>query len=207
MVSVSSDTFSGRYSQPWRCCSVARRQTLYKIPSAAGSTRQSKPALPSQARRNRLLARPEHRQGSKQSQDQDLAKRLQGRSSPGHVQGGRRRRDAAQPVPHAPWLVDPGSLRTERTTRTSRPGGKRRSSASGPGASSSSTCVDRSGSMLDDDRLTRAKIELRRSVCALQPPQRFEVIFYNDEATPMPGGPLPRPADQPTKTSSRPGST
>ena len=55
--------------------------------------------------------------------------------------------------------------------------------------------VDQSGSMLDDDRLIRAKIELRRSVFALQPPQRFEVIFYNDEATPMPGGPQPRPAD------------
>ena len=59
--------------------------------------------------------------------------------------------------------------------------------------------VDQSGSMIDDDRLTRAKIELRRSVFALQPPQRFEVIFYNDQATPMPGGPLPRPADQRTK--------
>jgi von Willebrand factor type A domain len=59
--------------------------------------------------------------------------------------------------------------------------------------------LDQSGSMLDDDRLTRAKIELRKSVYALQPPQRFEVIFYNDEATPMPGGPLPRSADQATK--------
>ena len=59
--------------------------------------------------------------------------------------------------------------------------------------------VDQSGSMIDDDRLTRAKIELRRSVFALQPPQRFEVIFYNDEATPMPGGPAAPPgrsADQ-----------
>lgn len=59
--------------------------------------------------------------------------------------------------------------------------------------------IDHSGSMIDDDRLTRAKIELRRSVFALQPPQRFEVIFYNHESTPMPGGPLPRPADQKTK--------
>lgn len=59
--------------------------------------------------------------------------------------------------------------------------------------------VDQSGSMIDDDRLTRAKIELRRSIFALQPPQRFEVIFYNDQATPMPGGPLSRPADQRTK--------
>ena len=55
--------------------------------------------------------------------------------------------------------------------------------------------VDQSGSMLNDDRLIRAKIELRRSVFALQPPQRFEVIFYNEEATPMPGGPMSRPAD------------
>ena len=59
--------------------------------------------------------------------------------------------------------------------------------------------VDQSGSMIDDDRLTRAKIELLRSVFALQPPQRFEVIFFNEEATPMPGGPLPRPADLKTK--------
>jgi len=59
--------------------------------------------------------------------------------------------------------------------------------------------VDQSGSMIDDDRLTRAKIELLRTVFALQPPQRFEVIFYNEEATPMPGGPLPRPADLKTK--------
>ena len=55
--------------------------------------------------------------------------------------------------------------------------------------------VDQSGSMIDDDRLTRAKIELLRTIFALQPPQRFEVIFYNEEATPMPGGPQPRPAD------------
>jgi hypothetical protein len=55
--------------------------------------------------------------------------------------------------------------------------------------------LDQSGSMIDDDRLIRAKIELLRSVYALQPPQRFEVIFYDEEATPMPGGPQPRPAD------------
>ncbi len=59
--------------------------------------------------------------------------------------------------------------------------------------------VDQSGSMIDDDRLTRAKIELLRTVFALQPPQRFEVIFYNEEATPMPAGPQPRPADLKTK--------
>ncbi|WP_250847014.1 vWA domain-containing protein [Aquisphaera insulae] len=59
--------------------------------------------------------------------------------------------------------------------------------------------VDQSGSMIDDDRLTRAKIELRHSIFALQPPQRFEVVFYNDTTTPMPGGPIPRPADQRNK--------
>jgi hypothetical protein len=55
--------------------------------------------------------------------------------------------------------------------------------------------VDCSGSMLDDDRLTRATIELRRSVFALQQPQKFEVIFYSNESIPMPGGPIPRTAD------------
>ncbi len=55
--------------------------------------------------------------------------------------------------------------------------------------------VDCSGSMIDDDRLPRATIELRRSVFALREPQRFEVIFYNTEAIPMPGGPAPRSAD------------
>lgn len=59
--------------------------------------------------------------------------------------------------------------------------------------------IDQSGSMIDDDRLTRATIELRRSVFALQSPQRFEVIVYNDESTTMPGGPIPRPADQRNK--------
>jgi hypothetical protein len=55
--------------------------------------------------------------------------------------------------------------------------------------------VDCSGSMLDDDRLTRATIELRKSVMSLQEPQKFEVIFYNNESIPMPGGPRPRTAD------------
>jgi hypothetical protein len=54
--------------------------------------------------------------------------------------------------------------------------------------------VDCSGSMLDDDRLIRAKQELRRSVLGLQLPQRFKVIFYNDQALPMPGD-LPHSAD------------
>ena len=59
--------------------------------------------------------------------------------------------------------------------------------------------VDCSGSMIDDDRLDRAKAELRRSVNALQSPQRFKVIFYNDAPIPMPGE-LPRSADYPSKS-------
>jgi von Willebrand factor type A domain len=58
--------------------------------------------------------------------------------------------------------------------------------------------VDCSGSMDDEDRLDRAKAELRRSVEALQSPQRFKVIFYNDHPVPMPGE-LPKPADYPSK--------
>jgi hypothetical protein len=54
--------------------------------------------------------------------------------------------------------------------------------------------VDCSGSMLDDDRLIRAKAELRRSIDRLQFPQRFFVIFYNDRPIPMLGD-LPRSAD------------
>ncbi|MFO0909578.1 MAG: vWA domain-containing protein [Isosphaeraceae bacterium] len=59
--------------------------------------------------------------------------------------------------------------------------------------------VDCSGSMADEGRLARAKIELRRSIQTLQEPQRFQVIFYNDEAIPMPGG-LPKPADLVSKS-------
>jgi hypothetical protein len=59
--------------------------------------------------------------------------------------------------------------------------------------------VDCSESMIDDDRLPRATIELRRSVFALKEPQRFEVIFYNSESIPMPGGPRPRTADTQAK--------
>jgi hypothetical protein len=59
--------------------------------------------------------------------------------------------------------------------------------------------VDCSGSMIDDDRMPRASIELRRSVFGLREPQRFEVIFYNHESIPMPGGPIPRSADQQAK--------
>ncbi|MDG3003423.1 vWA domain-containing protein [Paludisphaera mucosa] len=59
--------------------------------------------------------------------------------------------------------------------------------------------LDQSGSMIDDDRMSRATIELRKSVAALQSPQQFEVFFYNEEATTMPGGPIPRSADQRNK--------
>lgn len=59
--------------------------------------------------------------------------------------------------------------------------------------------VDCSGSMIDDDRMPRATIELRRSVFGLREPQRFEVIFYNHESIPMPGGPIPRTADEQSK--------
>jgi Mg-chelatase subunit ChlD len=60
--------------------------------------------------------------------------------------------------------------------------------------------IDCSGSMIDDDRLTRATIEVRRSVLALQSPQQFEVIFFNHESIPMPGGPRPRSADSQAKS-------
>ncbi len=53
--------------------------------------------------------------------------------------------------------------------------------------------------MIDDDRFARATMELRRSVFALQTPQRFEVIFYNQDSIPMPGGPRSRPADPQAK--------
>jgi len=54
--------------------------------------------------------------------------------------------------------------------------------------------VDCSGSMVFEDRLERAKDELRHSIRQLIEPQRFQVIFYNDQAIPMPGG-MPRSAD------------
>jgi hypothetical protein len=54
--------------------------------------------------------------------------------------------------------------------------------------------VDCSGSMADDGRLARAKIELLKSVADLQFPQKFLVIFYDDEPMPMPGA-LLRSAD------------
>jgi Mg-chelatase subunit ChlD len=59
--------------------------------------------------------------------------------------------------------------------------------------------VDCSGSMADAERLTRAKIELRRAIGSLQFPQRFYVIFYNNAALPMPGG-LPQLPDTRAKT-------
>ena len=60
--------------------------------------------------------------------------------------------------------------------------------------------IDCSESMIDEDRFARATMEVRRSVLALQAPQQFEVIFYNEGATPMPGGPQPRPADSQNKS-------
>ncbi len=59
--------------------------------------------------------------------------------------------------------------------------------------------VDCSGSMLDDNRLVRAKGELRRSVVNLQLPQRFQIIFYNDRPLPIMGE-LPHSADLTAKT-------
>lgn len=59
--------------------------------------------------------------------------------------------------------------------------------------------VDCSGSMADGDRLIRAKREIRRSVMKMQFPQRFQVIFYNDQPWPMPGG-IPESADYQAKT-------
>lgn len=53
--------------------------------------------------------------------------------------------------------------------------------------------VDCSGSMLDEDRLVRAKEEIRKAAAGLRDPQKFLVIFYNDQPIPMPGG-LPRSA-------------
>lgn len=54
--------------------------------------------------------------------------------------------------------------------------------------------VDCSGSMAEDDRMTRAKSELRKTISTLRYPQRFHVIFYNDKPLAMPGG-SPRTAD------------
>lgn len=54
--------------------------------------------------------------------------------------------------------------------------------------------VDCSGSMADDERLIRAKQEIRRSVMELRWPQKFQVIFYNDQPLCMPGG-IPQSAD------------
>jgi hypothetical protein len=59
--------------------------------------------------------------------------------------------------------------------------------------------IDCSESMIDEDRFARATMEVRRSVLSLQAPQQFEVIFYNEESMPMPGGPKPRPADPQNK--------
>jgi hypothetical protein len=57
--------------------------------------------------------------------------------------------------------------------------------------------VDCSGSMADANRWLRVRQELRRTIGALQFPQRYLVIFYNDRAWPMPGG-LPESAGKKT---------
>lgn len=54
--------------------------------------------------------------------------------------------------------------------------------------------VDCSGSMAAQGRLERAKIEIRRSVLAMRHPQKFHVIFYDDQPRPMPAG-IPQAAD------------
>jgi hypothetical protein len=59
--------------------------------------------------------------------------------------------------------------------------------------------IDCSESMIEEDRFARATMEVRRSVLALQAPQQFEVIFYNEGSIPMPGGPQARPADAQNK--------
>ncbi len=59
--------------------------------------------------------------------------------------------------------------------------------------------VDASGSMADSGRMLRAKQELRRSIQALQTPQRFVVIFYNDRPMPLAGG-LPLAANASSKS-------
>ncbi len=61
--------------------------------------------------------------------------------------------------------------------------------------------IDCSESMIDEDRFARATMEVRRSVLALRAPQQFEVIFYNSDSIPMPGGPQPRQADSQNKSS------
>jgi len=59
--------------------------------------------------------------------------------------------------------------------------------------------VDCSGSMDDESRLDRAKAELIRAIRAMQSPQRFKVIFFNEGPVPMPGD-LPKSADYPSKS-------
>jgi hypothetical protein len=55
--------------------------------------------------------------------------------------------------------------------------------------------VDCSGSMAHEERWLRVQRELRKTLLGLQFPQRYLVIFYNDDVRPMPGG-LPLSADR-----------
>ena len=167
-------------------------------PGAAGSSADSKPGTPKPG-----ASKPSTRSAGNTDKASGKAKttsRSTSRSAPPQVMS-KEAADAKRP--RSPFLMPPGSSPQDRyapTDDSSEPPW-RQTSFFGIRARGQFFIyvLDQSGSMLDDDRLTRAKIELRKSVYALQPPQRFEVIFYNDEATPMPGGPLPRPADQPTK--------
>ncbi|WP_169975993.1 vWA domain-containing protein [Tautonia rosea] len=58
--------------------------------------------------------------------------------------------------------------------------------------------VDCSGSMDDDLRIDRARQELRRCINSLRYPQRFLVIFFNNQSIPMAGG-IPQSADTKSK--------
>jgi Mg-chelatase subunit ChlD len=48
--------------------------------------------------------------------------------------------------------------------------------------------IDCSGSMAEEERWLRVRDEVRRTLARLQFPQRYYVLFYNDESWPMPGG-------------------
>ncbi len=112
------------------------------------------------------------------------------------------RSQAEMNQPKSPFLMAPGSLATDRYGQGGDPDWSlvppwRQTTFFGVKAQGLFFVyvVDCSGSMIDDDRMPRATIELRRSVLALQAPQKFEVIFYNTDPIPMPGGPIPRSAD------------
>ena len=95
-------------------------------------------------------------------------------------------------MPVSPFLVRPGGDRYDSSNRDwSEIPEWRQASFFGVRAEGKYFIyvVDCSGSMIEDDRLSRAKQELRKSINKLKEPQRFQVIFYNDEPLPMPGDP------------------